>query len=583
VKRVENMKVCQCIKTNIPILTKEDSMSLAIDYFLNEDIDLIPVINKHKKLLGVLTKNQMLRCMKSKISMDMTIDKIVSNQSELIIKQREITNVNEISKNLIVVDDNNEVLGLLNPKETISKIQKLTKKLDAVIESSYDGIYITDGEAKTLRINKSYERITGVKREEMLDNNMVQLVESGYISQSATMEVLKTGKTTTLEQKFKTGKKALVTSTPIYDDNKQIIMVVTNVRDVTELVKLNEQLLKNKELAQKYFSEIEEMRLQLIDDFDLVAKDEKMLDILKICKRVAKVDTTVLLLGETGVGKEEVAKYIHKNSNRCENQFIKVNCGAIPENLIESELFGYEKGAFTGAVKEGKMGMFEIADGGTIFLDEVGELPLKMQVKLLRVLQEQEFTRVGGTIPINIDVRILAATNRNLEEMVKDGVFREDLYYRLSVIPITILPLRERKKDIFALGEYFLKGLNEKYNLDKTLDNDALKSLFEYNWPGNVRELKNIVERVFVMSYKDKIGESDLPSNIRNVKDVDILSSDRIIHLKDAVAKVEIDLIKKSFDKYKNVRDASKALGVDASTFVRKRKKYVQMGKFPDA
>jgi PAS domain S-box-containing protein len=455
-----------------------------------------------------------------------------------------------------------------------SNNKEMVKKLDAVIESSYDGIYITDGKANTLKINKSYERITGLNRYDMLGRNMADLEKEGYISESATLMVLKNKKVTTIQQKFSTGKKVLVTSTPIFNDDGEIVMVVTNVRDVTELWNLKEQLEKNKELAEKYYSEIEEMRLQIFNTTDLVMNDKKMLELMQMSKRIAKVDTTVLLLGETGVGKEEVAKFVHKNSTRKSKQFIKINCGAIPENLIESELFGYEEGAFTGANRKGKLGLFEVADGGTLFLDEIGELSLDMQVKLLRALQDREIKRIGGVAPIKIDVRILAATNRNLEEMVKKKLFREDLYYRLNVIPLTIPPLRERRQDIIPLIQYFLSKLNEKYGWNKYFSSEAMNCLYEYDWPGNVRELKNIVERMIIMSNQDSIGYNDLPKKVISEKSNSYLTIEmENLSLKQAVAKLEGHLLEKAYEKHGNVRAAAKALGIDASTFVRKRKR----------
>ena len=225
-----------------------------------------------------------------------------------------------------------------------------------------------------------------------------------------------------------------------------------------------------------------------------------MLNVLQMIDRVRKLDTTVLLTGETGVGKDKIASYIVRGSNRSAERFIKVNCGAIPSTLIESELFGYERGAFTGANKEGKMGLFEVADKGTIFLDEVGELPPDMQVKLLRVLQEQEIERIGSNKPIKVDVRVIAATNRNLLEMMREKTFRADLFYRLNVFPVTIPPLRERKDDIIPLAEQFLTDLNHKYGMEKRLTDAAKDVLLEYRWPGNVRELKNVVERSMIMS-----------------------------------------------------------------------------------
>ena len=457
----------------------------------------------------------------------------------------------------------------------LKKTKSLCVELDAVIECSYDGIYITDGEANTLRLNKSYETITGLKRQYMIGRNMRDLVKEGVISESGTLLVLKNKKSTTIEQTFKTGKKVLISSNPVFNKKGEIIMVVTNVRDVTKLYELKEKLAKNEQLAQKYYSEIETMRNQLLNSSDIIAQDKNMLNTLRISKKVAKVDTTVLLLGETGAGKEEIAKYIYKNSERSNKHFIKINCGAIPENLIESELFGYEKGAFTGANKDGKMGLFEVADKGTVFLDEVGELPLDMQVKLLRVLQEREIKKIGGMHPIKIDVRIIAATNRNLEEMVSKKIFREDLYYRLNVVPITIPPLRKRKEDIIPLTEHFLSELNKKYSLNKSFTSDAKDSLLKYDWPGNVRELKNIVERVVIMSSDNRIFRSDLPiSNAFNLMDSKVENIDGYVDLKELVEEFELKFIIKAFEKHGNVRDAAEYLGMNPSTFVRKRKRY---------
>ncbi|WP_432405992.1 sigma 54-interacting transcriptional regulator [Wukongibacter sp. M2B1] len=504
-------------------------------------------------------------------------EKIKFKDKILICDRIPLFNDRQISGGIIVFKDGSELESII---EELNIAERLTKKLDAVIESSYDGIYITDGKANTLRINRSYERITGVKIEEMLGKNMRDLEKEGCISESATLMVLKNRKTTTIQQKFRTGKNALVTSTPIFCEKGEIMMVVTNVRDITELSKLREQLRANRELTQKYYSEIEEMRMQNLRELDIVSEDESMLKILRIGKRVAKLDTTVLLLGETGVGKEEVAKFIHKNSKRNNKSFIKVNCGAIPENLIESELFGYEKGAFTGANKEGKVGLLEVADGGTFFLDEVGELCLDMQVKLLRTLQDGEITRVGGVKPVKIDVRILAATNRNLEEMVKKKLFREDLYYRLNVVPLLIPPLRERRQDIIPLVRYFLLQFNQKYSWNKSFSGDALDYLYDYYWPGNIRELKNIVERAIVISNNNNITSYDLSKIIDGNKKeeaLDIEAGDR--SLKDMVAQLENRLISKAYENHGNVRAAAKSLGIDASTFVRKRKKYEGMNK----
>ena len=442
------------------------------------------------------------------------------------------------------------------------------KKLDMIIETSFDGIYITDGDANTILINKSYERITGLKREDLLGHNMAEIVENGIMSEATSFWVLQNKQPITVHQTFNTGKNALVTSTPFFDENGVIKMIVSNVRDITELTELQEKVKQSKKENIKFRGIIEELKLQIASNEYIVAEDENMLNLLLLAKRVARVNTTVLINGETGSGKEVLAKYIYNNSLRNHMPFIKINCGAIPDNLIESEFFGYAEGSFTGASKGGKMGIFEAANNGTLLLDEVGELPLHMQVKLLRVLQDGQFERIGSNNTIKVDVRIIASTNRNLDQMVEKGLFREDLFYRLNVVPLKAMPLRERKSSIIPLVEYFVNVFNEKYGMQKTISKETLKYLYEYNWPGNVRELRNLVDEV--------ISSINLPINItRNEKGNIDISNSNIPKLSDALEEVEKDLIFKAFEKHGNVRAAAKELGIDASTFVRKRKKYI--------
>jgi len=585
---VVTVKVKELMTKKVSVVKMDDTIKDVIKLFIDKNIDGVPIVGLDGKLINIITKTDLMKAFVSKIDIDTRLKDIETKKVITINGNSDIENVLTYKVGrLPVVNDSGKLIGILTHTDLISKIRKEyndiknTKlsllQLDAVIESSYDGIYITDGEANTLKVNHAYERITGLKRSDVLGKNMRELERNEFISQSATLLVLKSGKTTTIEQKFKTGIKVLVTSNPIFDETGEIALVVTNVRDVTQLYELKEQLQKNMELTQKYASEIEEMRTQLLNASEMVAEDYKTIEVLQLASRVAKVDTTVLMLGETGVGKDEVAKYIHKYSKRNGHQFIKINCGAIPANLIESEFFGYEKGSFTGASKEGKMGMFELASGGTIFLDEVGELPMEMQVKLLRVLQEREINRIGSTKPVKVDVRVLAATNRDLEDMIRKKQFREDLYYRLNVVPISIPPLRERKQDIVPLVNFFLGQLNEKYNFKKEFNADALNSLYEYNWPGNVRELKNIVERVVIMSNGDVIKRYDLPTNIVSSSAI-VMSMNVIeegVNLSEALEELEKKLIKKAYDKYGNVRAAAKSLGIDPSTFVRKRQKYL--------
>lgn len=445
-------------------------------------------------------------------------------------------------------------------------------RLVAILESSFDGIYITDGQATTIWCNRSYEVVSGLDRSEVIGHNMKDLERNGFISRSGTLLALERRAAITIDQKFKTGKQAIITSTPIFDNTDKIVMVVTNVRDMSELYDLKEELARSRELTQRYLTEIENNRRQLIGSTGLVATDQNMLELLRVVGRVAQLDTVVLLLGETGVGKERVANYIHDRSPRRSNSFIKINCGAIVETLAESELFGYERGAFTGANKEGKPGLFEVADKGTVFLDEVGELPLNLQTKLLRVIQEQELVRVGGNVPIKINVRILAATNRDLKTLVEKGTFREDLYYRLSVFPVVIPPLRDRKDDIPKLVDSFLDELNKKYSNNKTLTQMALGRLLNYGWPGNVRELKNVLERAFIMSDGGEITAGDLGISLRPTSREDRSGAE--FSLKDHMEQIEAEYIRGAYEAYHNIRAAARSLDMDPATFLRKKKKY---------
>jgi len=464
----------------------------------------------------------------------------------------------------------------------IQKYKQLNEELNDIIESSYDGIWVSDREGVTIRVNSAYERITGIKVKDVLGQKPKDLVQRGLYATSVTEPVLRSKKRMTIVNTTATGKKILVTGNPILDEQGNVKRIVTNVRDITELSSLQREL---ELLSRRY-----EMELQMLSDQnaygEIIARSEGMKNVLERARRVARADSTVLITGESGVGKEVVAKLIHRLSNRREGPFIEVNCGAIPESLIESELFGYEKGAFTGAKAYGKPGMFELANGGTLFLDEIAEIPLNIQVKLLRVLQEQVIIRVGGTKPIKLDIRLIAATNRNLEEMVTQKKFREDLYYRINVIPIHIPPLRMRKEDIPFLIKSYLDKFNEKNKTNKYITPQAIDKLVAYPWPGNVRELINILERMVVLAESDRITETELPACLQEAspnnksKEHDLcellenIFYQKGFNLKNILNWVEYVLLKKALQQGQTTRKAAEILGVDQSTVVRKAQKY---------
>ena len=527
------------------------------------------------------------------------IDKILPDVSFLeVLKTKEsktlqkvvVDNKLLVSNRFPIYDDEGDLIGATGIFQDISEFKKvsqelkterqLKKELQDIIESSYDGIWITDGEGYTLYINTSYERISGIKKEEVLGKHMQELVEQGYFSESVSLHVLKKKeRVTIMHDIYTTGKRVLITGNPIFDQQGKITRVVTNVRDITELINLKQELEVRDKLTVRYETELAHLRSQQMCLDNVVMQSRQMSQVFDLALRVGKVDSTVLILGESGVGKELVAQTIVHSSERKDDPFIKVNCGAIPENLLESELFGYEKGAFTGADRQGKVGMFELAQKGTLFLDEVAEIPLNLQVKLLRVLQEQEVMRIGGSKPVKLDVRIITATNRNIEEMVARREFRDDLFYRLNVVPITVPPLRQRPDDIPAFINYFLQQFNGKYKMSKTIAPEVLAALTSYAWPGNVRELQNLIERLVVLTLSPVISLSDLPVKFCQCAGGEKPSVEvrGILPLKEAVYLLEKELLNRAMQQYGTTRRVAAVLGIDQSTVVRKLRKIKTM------
>ncbi|WP_432663587.1 sigma 54-interacting transcriptional regulator [Wukongibacter baidiensis] len=438
-----------------------------------------------------------------------------------------------------------------------------------LLEYTNDAIFIDDMNGKTIWVNKACEEMYDIKKDDVIGKSIDFLEQKRIFYPSVAKLVFEQKKQVTILHSNKNGKQVLTTGTPILFKNGNIKKVVSTSRDITELITLKNQL----EDAQHRLEEYKELQKDVYDDF--IVKSKKMTDVIQLSRKLSQIDSTVLITGESGVGKGKVAKYIHKLGIRKDKPFVKVNCGAIPEMLIESELFGYEHGAFTGSSKRGKMGLFELAQNGTIFLDEIGELPLNLQVKLLQAIQDKEIQKVGGIKTIKIDVRIITATNRNLKEMVARNEFREDLYYRLNVVPIHIPPIRERHEDIIPLSRHFLKIYNSKFNVKKRMDPNTINCLMKYSWPGNVRELENIIERLVITSSHNTILPDCLPNHIiENKEHEHVISIPSLPNLKDIMENVEKQIINDAVTKYKTTRSVAKALGVSQPTIVRKMGKY---------
>jgi PAS domain S-box-containing protein len=480
--------------------------------------------------------------------------------------------VNDEREMIVYIAADGSHMKLLHQK--ISELDKLNRELDAIIENSYDAIYITDHKGTTMKTNSAIERITGIPKEYYLGKNTKDLVQRGILKESVTFKVLEQRRPVTLVQNNFAGKETLMTGTPVFNEAGDIEKVVTNIRDLSELNELYHELNKALELNDQYRKELEKLKTKARLDPDVIVESKPMMELYEVVDRIADVDATCLILGETGVGKDVLARYIYRASSRYEKgDFVKVNCGAIPHDLLESELFGYEAGAFTGASRSGKPGVFEMAHQGVLFLDEVGELPLTLQVKLLRVLQDKQVQRVGGTKPKTLDVRLIAATNRNLQEMVRNGTFREDLYYRLNVIPLEIPPLRERREDILPLAQYFLKLFQEKYQIEKELSRDLKEFFYQYHWPGNVRELSNLVERLVLIVPSKRITLSDLPAEYRQKETLPVAIS-KPKSLKEAIESAEREILKIAVETLDSTYKIAEELGTSQATIVRKLKKY---------
>ncbi|GHU28955.1 RNA polymerase subunit sigma-54 [Betaproteobacteria bacterium] len=439
-----------------------------------------------------------------------------------------------------------------------------------IFSSFFDVIYLSNATGVTQKVSGACETFWGLKPSDMIGRSVFDLERDGIFQPSVTRLVLETRQRMQSFQITKTGRKLVVIGAPIKNREGKIVQVVNLSRDITSETDLKVEMNSIKRLLDAYVHVSDGVHFKGRTSHQLVYASPEMARIAHIALKVSEVDSTVLITGESGVGKEVIASFIHLNSMRSQNDFIKVNCGAIPEALLESELFGYEKGAFTGASKDGKPGIFELANNGTLFLDEVSEISPAMQVKLLRVLQDGVFTRIGGVKPIYVDVRIIAASNRDLEKEMHEGRFRQDLYYRLNVVPIHIPALRDRPDDIPQLTTYFLNCYNRQYSKNKLIDTEVMRKFQEHCWRGNIRELQNTVERLVVLSDNDLIVPADLPPHFSGKTSEQDIIVKRIMPLKDAVASVEQQLIHMAMEKYGTTTRIAEALGVDQSTISRK-------------
>ena len=445
----------------------------------------------------------------------------------------------------------------------------------------YDtGIYVTRADGVSMFINSRYEQITGISREDAVGQTIFTLHSQGMYMPLVTPVILRINKEYTVLQAFAGGRYGIISGTPIYDASGKPYCVLICVNQIEEKARRIIDGTLSLEIRRKV--QRADLHYVQASPVDIIAESAAVRQVLQDSIRVASYDVPVLLLGESGTGKEIFASIIHSSGARRFEPYVTLNCSAISTNLLEAELFGYEPGAFTGASAKGKQGFFEVATKGTIFLDEIGDMPLESQAKLLRVLQNGEFYKVGGIEPIKTNARIIAATNRNLKEMTENGTFRRDLYYRLNVIPITMPALRDRKEDIAPLLLHFLYVFNQTYGTNKRFSEDLITLLTGYGWPGNVRELKNLVKRLIIMCVDDeitpehfyRIWSKELALDQPEETPEEGVVVNGLPPMTRAVAEVERTLVERALEKAGSTRRAAELLGVSQSTVMRKIREF---------
>jgi len=572
------MKVKQVMLENPRTLHCSKTIRDASHLYKQTKVNCAPIVDDEKNVVGILTVFRMLEAIEEGATFDTRVDQIMERNLQIIDEDTAFHDISEQTIDRLLIFNNqkqltgvltridliNKVHGaLMNSEDRLAEAFEVNKELRSVIEASYDGIIVVDNQGVIQIVNRSFYRVQGSDHNPVGESIDRLTIVCRELLIQVYQRVMENGKVTFDRYKGKNLTELAITGSPVLDEQHNTIRVVISLRDFTELNQLKLQ-------SERYSHELKSLRAK--EQKDLIYHSSAMERVVNEALRVSGVDSTVLITGESGVGKEVIAKTIHLNSPRADGPFIQINTGAIPENLLESELFGYEKGAFTGASKEGKPGMMELANGGTLLLDEVGDMPLNLQVKLLRAIQEQVIFRIGGRVPIKLNIRILSATNKNLQKLVKENLFREDLFYRLNVVPIEIPPLRERKSDILPLAKHFLDKVNERYKMQKYFSSEVCRLFEEYNWPGNIRELSNLVERLVIMSEQDAIFPDQLPERFFDNFSYSPLrvSIDQIVPLKDARDIVETELIIKALKEYHSLRRAGEILGVAHSTLLRK-------------
>lgn len=521
--------------------------------------------------------------------------KLILAEAELLVNRLPILYHNEIVGVITTMQD----FGMFDDiVKQLPKYRSLHDEMETILEQLDDAFIAVDAQGCVLRVNTAYERLTALARGALLGRNIAQLTRDPANIASILQTVLEQQRRFVNHIHHHDGSNFIITASPAFNDRGEICMVLVRIQNEAQLFDMQKLLLSREEKTTTPVSEEKHLEIQKIcEDTGIIANSEAMLRLIHSALKVSQADSSVLLQGESGVGKSMLASLIHSYSPRKSNPFIVINAGAIPEELMESELFGYVKGAFTGALPQGKVGLLEAANKGTIFLDEIGEMKYSMQVKLLEIIEKKSFIRVGCTKRISVDVRIIAATNKNLKHDVEQGLFRKDLFYRLNVLPLYVPPLRERREDIQAMAQSILGQYNAKHKVQKKFSSTLMQWFSQHDFPGNMRELINILEWMIVMGEGDELNICDLPvalqknvaiSNVETLPitpeaqaniapshtTVEACIPQQILPLKEAMHIMERQYLEDAVSRYDNLQDAADALDVHFSTLWRKINQY---------
>jgi transcriptional regulator with PAS, ATPase and Fis domain len=505
--RITDLRVGEAMTQDYGLVKHDQSVENVLDQVIKNQWGEVVVVDEEEVFIGLVTRETLVRTITNGLPQGIPIKSLCGRETITTTAEEELTRARDIMRSrkigrLPVVNEKGEVVGILTARDVCngfsSKLEMLGEHMYSVMENIAEAIQVIDCDGRVSFWNAGAERMYGISAGEIIGRKLADYFPDDLLLKVITSMHSYQNVLTELDN----GLYVIRNAVPVVFSDEAILGAVCTTLDVSHIRRLIDRLEKAQVKVRKLERIIETQDILGDEPFYTVNPETRR--VLQQAKRVAATDATVLIQGESGTGKEIMAQVIYNHSKRAKNPYIEINCSAIPETLFESEMFGYESGSFTGANRQGKAGKFELANGGTIFLDEIGELPIDMQAKLLRVLQERRFYRVGGAAPITSDVRIIAATNRNMAELVEEKMFRSDLYYRLSVVVLEIPPLRERRDDIPGLTRLFLRKLGMEYGRNiKGIDREVMKMLTDYHWPGNVRQLQNLLESMVILMEGD--------------------------------------------------------------------------------